>query len=74
MSNKRRARRPRPPRLGLDALAALLSSHSGVVVLEHRHEEGCPTIATQDADRCTCGDALEVYAVAPFGLRPRGQR
>lgn len=74
MSNRRKARRPQPRRISIDQLAALLSNSAGLLLLEYRHEDGCPTIRSQRSDDCTCGDAVEVTARAPFGLQPRGQR
>jgi hypothetical protein len=45
-----------PPKRGpaLEDILAALVGQSGVFMLEYRHDDGCPTIASQDMNDCTC--------------------
>jgi len=67
VSNRKKSppfRRKLAPNATPHQIAALLQGKAGAVVLEYRHDDGCPAVGSGRG--CTC--APDVYLLAPFGL------
>jgi len=68
VSNRKKSapfRRKLAPDATPHQIAALLQGKAGAVVLEYRHDDGCPAIGSGLG--CVCKP--DCYIVAPFGLK-----
>ena len=59
------------PQITPAELTDILSSHSGLVFMEYRHDDHCPAGRNGSGLGCTCDPDITIRA--PFGLSPRRQ-
>ena len=62
MSRGRKAPPPSPIRISKDCVDILASRMYGLMLMEYRHDPGCPTIATQRIELCTCDPDVEMLS------------